>query len=211
MKLNNRTKKWTASLGIITTSALTASMVSAQVPSTHLNNPETRPLSQMDKAGRDISQAREESFSVDSLADQVSSQEAKDVTVTAQQVLKEAESSYKAGHYSKAEKQAKAAKALYEAAEVLYEAQLGEPSGSKALNQNYYETPYKAQESIYRAQVARDYYQVKNDRVALLISQAQELVGHTSSDFAQLAKNQAAEHLAKAAIYLIEAGRSNGL
>jgi hypothetical protein len=174
---------------------------------------------QVEKADREIRKAREEAFSVRYLADQVSSADGSEVATIAADILQQAESSYSAGEFFQAEKQAKAAKDAYEAAETLYEAELGYTVGRRGPSgpsRSYYEAPYRAQEQIARAQAEMDYYRSNSPVVSDLIQRASALASSTiqaqaqpvsAYDFGELARSRAAEHLAKAAVHLMEADR----
>jgi len=174
-----------------------------------------------EKAEREISKAREEALSVQVLARQASSSAAREATSVAQQILQQAQSSYSAGRFFAAEKEAKAAKSLYEAAETLYEGELGYVTSSsgrpKPPSRSYSEAPFKAQERIARAEAEMNYYRANDSRVANLINRAKQLAGSStqvasvqnpnSVDFAYLTSNRAAEHYARAALHLMEAQR----
>jgi hypothetical protein len=172
-----------------------------------------------ERAYREIGKAREEAFRVEQLAQQVSSSEAVETTAIAQTLLSQAESAYSAGQYFVAEETARAAKNTYEAAETLYEAELGyvvDHRGPRQPSGSYFNAPYEAPERIARAEAELSYYQASDPIVSELLNQARELVGTSSSyqevqvsnaDFAYLAENRAAKHLAEAAIHLMRAER----
>ncbi len=199
-------------------------------PPLHLTQTPPRPLSpgvapSLDahysyKATRDIQRAREKAFSVQYLLSQASSQPAAEFASLAQQTLGQAENSYAAGRFFTAEKQAKAANALYEAAKTLCEGKLGYvagPRGPKAPGKSWYEAPYRAQERIARTEAAMNYYQVNNPTATNLLQRARQLAGATAPtnvvqtptayNLATLANYRASEHLANAALHLVEAQR----
>lgn len=172
------------------------------------------------KAARGIQRAREKAFSIQYLANQTNSQPASDFINLAQQTLAQAENNYAAGRFATAEKQAKAANALYEAAKTLYEGKLGYvsgPRGPKAPGKSWYESPYRAQERIARVEAEINYYQVNNATATNLLQRARQLAGSTtpmnagefptSYNLANLANYRASEHVANAALHLVEAQR----
>lgn len=164
------------------------------------------------KAARDIQRAREKAFSIQYLAGQANSEPAADFVRLAQQTLNQAERSYQAGQFFAAEKQAKAANALYEAAKTLYEGQLGYVvgrRGPKGASKRWYRAPYRAQERIARVEAAIPYYQVNQATATKLLQQARQLTqsAQNAAPLASLASYRASEHLANAALHLIEAQR----
>ncbi|QZZ21891.1 hypothetical protein J5X98_05525 [Leptothermofonsia sichuanensis E412] len=164
------------------------------------------------KAARDLQRAQEKAFSIQYLASQANSEPAADFVRLAQQTLNQAERSYQAGQFFAAEKQAKAANALYKAAETLYEGQLGYAigrHGSKKASKRWYEAPYRAQERIARVEAAIAYYQVNPATATKLLQQARQLTqsAQNAAPLASLANYRASEHLANAALHLIEAQR----
>jgi hypothetical protein len=195
-------------------------------PPAHLEGQRPTPYGdarQFEKAERELRKAREEAFAVqylaEHLAEQVSSADAVAVATIAADILQQAEASYAAGQFFQADKQAKAAKDTYEAAETLYEAELGYAvgrEGPRGPSRSYYDAPDRAQERIARAQAELDYYQGSSPIVADLMQQATALARSTTQaqvrpvgtdNFGDLARSRAAEHLAKAAIHLMEAER----
>lgn len=166
------------------------------------------------KAARDLQRAQEKAFSIQYLASQANSEPAAEFVRLAQQTLNQAERSYQAGQFFAAEKQAKAANSLYKAAETLYEGQLGYAvgrRGSKKASKRWYEAPYRAQERIARVEAAIAYYQVNPATATKLLQQARQLTQSaqnlTPDNLASLANYRAAEHLANAALHLVEAQR----
>lgn len=164
------------------------------------------------KAARDIQRVREKAFSIQYLAGQANSEPAADFVRLAQQTLNQAERSYQVGQFFAAEKQAKAANALYEAAKNLYEGQLGYAVGRRGLkgaSKRWYRAPYRAQERIARVEAAIAYYQVNQATATKLLQQARQLTqsAQNAAPLASLASYRASEHLANAALHLIEAQR----
>jgi hypothetical protein len=227
-----------ASLLLALASLTTAMLMSTQssskaipsAPDSNLTQVPPRPLTPRttpprnpqygDKAVRDIQKAREKAFSVQFLSNQTSSQAATDITSIAQQTLRQAESSYAASRFLTAEKQAKAANALYEAAKTLYEGKLGyvsSPRGSKAPSKRWLAAPYRVQEHIARAEAAIRYYQVNDTTAMNLLQRAKQLADSASAinpaqvpdanNLATLANYRASEHLANAVVHLVEAQR----
>lgn len=169
----------------------------------------------VEKARHELAKAREEGYRVEYLARQVTSSKASELVPISQRILKHAESSYNAGRYFEAVERAKAAKDLYEAAETLYEGELGYvvgPRGPSDPSRSYFEAPYKAQELLTRAEAEMSYYRSTDSSISELIARAKTLVGSVtpvsnSSDFVYLAQNRAAEHVVKAAMHLMAAER----
>ncbi len=167
-----------------------------------------------EKAGRELAKANEEAYQVQSLSRQASSTEATELVSLAQQTLSKAESTYRAGRYFEATEKAKAAKALYKAAETLYEGELGYKIGSRrpegSTRRDF--DAHKAQEKLAKAQAEMNYYRANDETVSRLINRARTLAGSStptqvSYDFSYLTRQRAAEHVAKAAIHLIAAQR----
>ncbi|WAL62322.1 hypothetical protein [Thermocoleostomius sinensis] len=174
---------------------------------------------QAEKANREIRKAQEKAFSVQFLADQISSPDGADVAMIAADILQQAEASYRSGQFFRAEREAKAAKDTYEAASSLYEAELGYVMGRRGPSgpsRSYYEAPYRAQERIARAQAEMEYYRSNSPMVSNLIQRAIDLASSTTQaqaqpisayNFSELARSRAADHLARAAVHLMEADR----
>lgn len=176
---------------------------------------------QVRRAERDFQRARERAFSVQFLAQQTTSSEAEEVTTIAQSILEQAEASYRAGRFFEAEKEAKAARAIYEAAENLYESELGYVISSsgrpRGPSRSYFDAPYRAQERIARAEAELSFYQQNDPQVSALIDRARALAevpdavtpvqNPTTADLAYLARNRAAYQLARGAVHLMEAAR----
>ena len=176
---------------------------------------------QVRRAERDLQRARERAFSVQFLAQQTTASEAEEVTTIAQSILERAESNYQAGQFFEAEKEAKAARAIYEAAENLYESELGYVISSsgrlRGPSRSYFDAPYRAQERIARAEAELSFYQQNDPQVSELMNRARALAeapgsvtpvqNPAATDLAYLARNRAAYQLAKGAVHLMEAAR----
>lgn len=169
----------------------------------------------VEKAARDISKARRDAYEMASISGRVSSSEASEFVSTAGRILSDAESAYSGGRYFSASEKAKAASALYAAANTLDRTQLGyavDRRGPKPGRGNYVEAPDKARERIARAEAELTYYRSTDATASQLINRAKNMVGgatpvSTSGDVSYLARNRAAEHAAKAAMHLIAAQR----
>lgn len=169
----------------------------------------------VEKAARDISKARRDAYEMASISGRVSSSEASEFVSTAGRILSDAESAYSGGRYFSASEKAKAASALYAAANTLDRTQLGyavDRRGRKPGRGNYVEAPDKARERIARAEAELTYYRSTDATASQLINRAKNMVGgatpvSTSGDVSYLARNRAAEHAAKAAMHLIAAQR----
>jgi hypothetical protein len=178
---------------------------------------------QVERAGRDIARAREDSYRVSYLARQVSSSQANELLPIAQRIMERAESNFRGGQYFEASEQAKAAAALYDAAENLYEGELGYVIGKKGPtgpSRSYVEAPQRAQERIARAEAEIQYYRSNDTTVQQLVDRAKSLVAATpvasasaatpavgTYNFAYLAQNRAADRVLRAAMHLIAAER----
>lgn len=171
---------------------------------------------QVERAGRDIARAREDSYRITYLSRQVSSQRGNELLPLAQRILERAESNFRGNQYFEASEQAKAAAALYEAAETLYEGELGYVIGKKGPtgpSRSYVEAPQRAQERIARAEAEIQYYRSNDSTVQQLVDRAKALVSSATPaaantvDFAYLAQNRAADRIVRAAMHLIAAER----
>ncbi|OKH29150.1 hypothetical protein [Chroogloeocystis siderophila] len=179
---------------------------------------------QVERAGRDIARAREDSYRVSYLARQVSSSQANELLPIAQQIMERAESNFRGGQYFEASEQAKAAAAIYDAAENLYEGELGYVVGKKGPSgpsRSYIEAPQRAQERIARTEAEIQYYRSNDNTVRQLLDRAKMLVANAATpaanasaipvtntyNFAYLAQNRAADRLLRAAMHLIAAER----
>ncbi|MEG4503956.1 hypothetical protein QUA81_28800 [Microcoleus sp. F6_B4] len=170
----------------------------------------------VEKAARDIAKARRDAYEMASISGRVSSSEASEFVSTAGRILSDAESAYSGGRYFSASEKAKAASALYAAANTLDRTQLAyavDRRGPKKPGRgNYVEAPDKARERIARAEAELTYYRSTDATASQLIDRAKNMVGgatpvSTSGDVSYLGRNRAAEHAAKAAMHLIAAQR----
>lgn len=174
----------------------------------------------MERAWRDIVKAEEEAYQVSALATELASAEASDLASLADRLLSDARANYESGNYFQAAETALAAKDTYEAAETLYEGELGYvlgQHGAEGPSRSYYDAPYRIAEELSRAEAEAAYYQ-SNDSTAIdLLRRARELARPADlatstqpvavSDFTSLTNNRAAIHLAKAATHLMQAER----
>jgi hypothetical protein len=115
---------------------------------------------------------------------------------------------------------AKAAKDTYEAIETLYEGALGYKigrHGPESPSRSYLEAPFRVGPELARAEAEINYYGGSNSTATDLLRRARALARPATTasaqsaagqDFANLAQNRAAIHLAKAATRVMRADRS---
>ncbi|MCJ2541525.1 hypothetical protein [Thermostichus vulcanus] len=167
---------------------------------------------------RDIHKATEEAFRVERLAAQVSNRLATELTDEGYAALEAARTAQAAGEFFRARELAKAAKALFEAAETLYEGELGYKVGRygqpEPPSRSYFDAPFRAQERLFRAQAELNFSgDAVNPVASRLVEQAQQLATANPSevnfttDFRILAEHRAAYEMAKAATHLLAAER----
>lgn len=172
-----------------------------------------------EKAWRDIGKAQEEAASVAYLATLVDSAQGREIIPIAERLLNQARSRYEAGQYFQAREMAKAAKDTYEAIETLYEGELGYKlgrHGPEYPSRSYLEAPFRVGAELAQAEAEINYYGGSNSTAADLLRRAQALARPATTasaqpvagqDFAYLAQNRAAIHLAKAATRVMRADR----
>jgi len=182
---------------------------------------ERRGAQDMERAWRDIRKAEEEAYQVSYLSTELSSAKASELTSLGDRLLNNARTNYEAGNYFQAAETARAAKDVYEAAETLYEGELGYVVGSrgaKAPSRSYYDAPYRVTEELSRAEAEMAYYGFNDSTAIDLLRRARELATPaelptasiqpaSAGNFAVLTNNRAAIHLAKAATHLMRAAR----
>ena len=141
------------------------------------------------------------------------------MTSLGNRLLSDARGLYEAGRYFQATETALAANNVYEAAQNLYEGQLGYvlgPRGEGVLTRSYYDAPYRVSEELYRADSIMAYYRSNDSTVSNLLRYARELATPSTSPTASIpsasapnlsimTNNRAAIRLAKAAIHLVRA------
>lgn len=187
------------------------------------------PISPLDRQGthelrravRELQKAERGAYEVNYLAGTLDSAEARASKSLGDRLLNQARTAHEAGEYFRAAETALAAKNLYEAAETLYEGQLGYVSsarGPKPPSPSYYEAPYRVAQELARAEAEAAYYRSNNGTVSDLLRQARELASPVTArtvstqftgvnDFTRLTNNRAAIHLAKAAKHLMRVER----
>ncbi|MEN9229343.1 MAG: hypothetical protein Q6L68_00430 [Thermostichus sp. DG02_5_bins_236] len=167
---------------------------------------------------RDIHKATEEAFRVERLAAQVNNSLASELTSEGYTTLEAARTAHAAGNVFQARELAKAAKALFEAAETLYEGELGYKVGRygqpEAPSRSYFDAPFRVQERLFRAQAELNFSRDGvNPLAKQLVEQAQGLVSLNpaevsfNTDFRVLAEHRAAYEMTKAATHLLAAER----
>lgn len=185
--------------------------------------PRTEPYSrnsdqrQMDRAVRDLERAADKAAQVNDWVSQNRSERSVLLIRYAQQFLDEAQSAYNANDYFRSAELAKASDNLYEAAKNQLEADLGyvvDRYGAAQPSRSYYEAPYKVSEELERTEAEAEYYQSNDRTVAELMDQSRSLANPltpastvSNPDFANLANNRAAIHIARAARHLIAVDR----
>lgn len=176
-----------------------------------------------ERAWRDIRKAEETAYRVSFLATQASIARASDLTSLGNRLLSDARGLYEAGKYFQAAETARAAKNVHEAAQNLYEGQLGYvvgPRGEGVLTRSYYDAPYRVSEELYRADAIVAYYRSNDSTVSNLLRYAREFATPSTSPTASIpsasapnlsimTNNRAAIRVAKAAIHLVRA--ANGI
>jgi len=184
--------------------------------------PNGRPLApfpryrDQERAWRDIRKAEETAYRLSFLATQASIARASDLTSLGNRLLSDARGLYEAGKYFQAAETALAAKNVYEAAQNLYEGQLGYVVGPRGLTRSYYDAPYRVSEELYRADAIVAYYSSNDSTVSNLLRYARELATPSTSPTASIlsasapnlsimTNNRAAIRLAKAATHLVRA------
>jgi hypothetical protein len=153
------------------------------------------------------------------LATLADSAQGRELTPTAERLLSQARSQYESGQYFQAREIAKAAKDTYEAIETLYEGALGHKigrHGPEYPSRSYLEAPFRVGPELARAEAEINYYGGSNSTATDLLRRARALARPATTasaqsvagqDFANLAQNRAAIHLAKAATRVMRADR----
>jgi len=169
-----------------------------------------------ERAWRDIRKAEETAYRLSFLATQASIARASDLTSLGNRLLSDARGLYEAGKYFQAAETALAAKNVHEAAQNLYEGQLGYVVGPRGLTRSYYDALYRVSEELYRADAIVAYYRSNDSTVSNLLRYARELATPSTSPTASIpsasapnlsimTNNRAAIRLAKAATHLVRA------
>jgi hypothetical protein len=153
------------------------------------------------------------------LATLADSAQGRELTPTAERLLSQARSQYESGQYFQAAEMAKAAKDTYEAIKTLYEGALGYkigPHGPEYASRSYLEAPFRVEPELAQAEAEISYYGGSNSTATDLLRRARALARPATTasaqsvagqDFANLAQNRAAIHLAKAATRVMRADR----
>jgi len=154
-------------------------------------------LRQMDRAQRELTRAQY----LASLVGDTSLKREADA------LLQQAQREFQGQAYFQALERAKTASAIYEALRFLEVAPRqsffsGRPGPSRA-ERRVYTAPYRAQEAIARAEYEASFYNVRVPLVARLLEEAKGLLAQGGD----LARSEAANHLARATHHLIRAKR----
>lgn len=164
----------------------------------------------MEQAIRYLEQAYEEAAQFEDVIAKVSSNEASGLVNYADRFLRHAENTYRAGNYTEAANMAKASRHLYQAAETLLEAKLGyiiKRFGAEHSMQTYFAAPNIAPKEIAKTQSHENFARSTNTTALQLLAYAQTLTHRTDditlTDFAYMARNQAAICVARSVRYLV--------
>lgn len=164
----------------------------------------------MEKAIRDLEQAYEEAAQIEDVITKATSKDASSLIRCADRFLRQAENLYRAGNYAEAANMANASRNLYQAAEALLEAKLGyiiKRFGAERSIQSYFEAPSIAPNEIAKTQSDKNFDRSTNTIASQLMAYAQTLTDVADdialTDFAYMARNQAAICIARSVRYLV--------